>query len=125
MPQDLGEIRLGRLQELQQLQRRAVTIKHAVAKYYNDPVAFAADCIDWQDDGLTSYQNEIINMLSHSRRVAVRGPHGLGKSTIAAITVLWFCLTRDATGTDWKVMTTAGAWRQLILRTPGLTAGGT
>jgi hypothetical protein len=28
--------------------------------------------------------------------------------------VLWFALTRDATGTDWKIVTTAGAWRQLI-----------
>lgn len=30
-----------------------------------------------------------------------------------AITVLWFALTRDARGVDWKVITTASAWRQL------------
>lgn len=27
--------------------------------------------------------------------------------------MLWFALTRDAAGRDWKVVTTAGAWRQL------------
>ena len=27
--------------------------------------------------------------------------------------MLWFALTRDAAGIDWKCVTTAGAWRQL------------
>jgi hypothetical protein len=45
--------------------------------------------------------------------LAVRGPHGLGKTTVNAIAVLWFALTRDAAGIDWKAATTAGAWRQL------------
>lgn len=35
-------------------------------------------------------------------------------STTSAIAVLWFALTRDAVGRDWKCVTTAGAWRQLI-----------
>lgn len=110
----LAEVKLARLQELRTLQRRAAKIKHVVSQYYSDPIAFAADCIDWQGEGLTAYQNEIIDTLSSKRRIAVRGPHGLGKSTIGAITVLWFALTRDATSTDWKIITTAGAWRQLI-----------
>lgn len=110
----LEEMKLVRLQELRLLQRRAAKIKHAVAQYYSNPVAFANDCIDWQGEGLTAYQDEIIDALSTKKRVAVRGPHGLGKSTIGAITVLWFALTRDATATDWKIITTAGAWRQLI-----------
>jgi hypothetical protein len=29
------------------------------------------------------------------------------------VTVLWFALTRDAAGVDWKVATTAGGWHQL------------
>jgi hypothetical protein len=29
------------------------------------------------------------------------------------VTVLWFALTRDAAGVDWKVATTAGSWHQL------------
>lgn len=42
-------------------------------------------------------------------RVAVRGPHGLGKSCLASWVVLWAVLTED----DCKVPTTASAWRQL------------
>ena len=47
------------------------------------------------------------------RRVALRGPHGLGKSYSAAVLLHWFALTRDAMGEDWKVPTLASAWRQL------------
>jgi len=80
--------------------------------YRNDPIAFLHDCFDWREgEGPTAYQEEIIAVLPHKKRVAVRGPHGLGKTTIAAWVVLWFALTRD--GEDWKMPTTAGAWRQL------------
>lgn len=41
----------------------------------------------------------------------MRGPHGLGKTALAAWAVLWFALTRE--GEDWKIITTASAWRQL------------
>lgn len=84
-----------------------------VARYYDDPLGFAADCIDWRGEGLTAYQQEIIGELPNRKREAVRGPHGLGKTTIAAITLLWFALTSDAAGVDWKAVTTAGSWRQL------------
>lgn len=81
-------------------------------KYWNDPAAFAHDCIEWpKDKGLADYQNDALSALPNKRRVSVRGPHGLGKTATAAITILWFSLTRD--GTDWKVVTTASAWRQL------------
>jgi hypothetical protein len=104
-----------RLRYLLDLQRRAAKIKPGVARYYHDPLAFAADCIDFRGDGLTGYQEEVIGGLPQRKRTAVRGPHGLGlgKSAISAITVLWFALTRDASGTDWKVATTAGSWHQL------------
>jgi hypothetical protein len=103
-----------RLRYLLELQRRAAKIKHGIARYYNDPVGFANDCIDWGDsDGLTEYQEEILDGIPRRKRVAVRGPHGLGKSGIAAIAVLWFALTRDAAGVDWKVPATAGSWHQL------------
>lgn len=45
-------------------------------------------------------------------RVSARGPHGLGKSALAAIATHWYALTRD--GHDWKVATTASVWAQLI-----------
>jgi hypothetical protein len=114
-PQSLEAIRLEKLRYLRELQRRAAAVKRGVAIYYDDPVAFINDCVDFRDGpGLTDYQADIIASLPYKKREAVRGPHGLGKSAIAAWTVWWFALTRDATGTDWKIVTTAGAWRQLI-----------
>ena len=108
------EAPLDRLRYLRELQRRAAKIKAGVARYYDDPVAFAHDCINWGDgDGLTFYQEEILGSLPERKRQAVRGPHGLGKSSQSAIAVLWFALTRDAAGVDWKVVTTAGSWHQL------------
>lgn len=35
-------------------------------------------------------------------------------SALSACTIWWFALTRDALMYDWKVVTTASAWRQLI-----------
>lgn len=46
-------------------------------------------------------------------RVAIRGPHGLGKTCMAAWLIHWFALTRD--GYDWKILTTASSWRQLVV----------
>jgi hypothetical protein len=88
-------------------QRRAV-------KYLYDPAGWARDVIDWEgEEGLTAYQSEVMAAIPVQKRVAVRGPHGLGKTTTAAITVLWFATTREAAGYDWKVITTASAWRAL------------
>jgi hypothetical protein len=107
-----------RLRYLLDLQRRAAKIKHGIARYYDDPAGFASDCINWgSGDGLTVYQEEILGALPERKREAVRGPHGLGKSSLSAIAVLWFALTRDAAGVDWKVVTTAGSWHQLTAYT--------
>lgn len=114
-PSTLEELKLERLQYLKQLQQRAASLNQGVEKYFDDPVGFARDCIDWgSEGGLTHYQEDILRLLVEHKRVCARGPHGLGKSTTAAITVLWFAITRDAAGVDWKCVTTAGAWRQLI-----------
>lgn len=90
-------------------------------RYYNDPVTFARECIDWgSGTGLTPYQQEILHALVSKKRgntcrAAVRGPHTLGKTTVAAIAILWFALTRDnlPDKSDWKVVTTASVSRQL------------
>lgn len=83
-------------------------------RYYNDPVLFADQCIAWPAGRmLAPYQREILAAIPTRRRVSVRGPHGLGKSTTSAIAILWFALTREAAMRDWKCVTTAGAWRQL------------
>lgn len=81
-------------------------------KYRADRVAFAHDCVEWSgNEQPTPYQDEIFGALDIHRRVAVRGPHGIGKTAIAALAVLHFALTRDFE--DWKCATTASAWRQL------------
>lgn len=87
-----------------------VTPKGA-ARWLDDPVGFATAAIDGLD--LTAYQRAILAAVPERGRVAVRGPHGLGKTTVNAVAVLWFALSREAAGVDWKVATTAGAWRQL------------
>ncbi|MBC9731147.1 hypothetical protein [Streptomyces sp. TRM68367] len=94
--------------------RRTRRNAHRVTRYMYDPVGWARDCIRWEEDeGLTAYQQDIVGALPRERRVAVRGPHGLGKTGLASITVLWFASTREAAGIDWKVIMTASAWRHL------------
>lgn len=80
--------------------------------YMADPVGWIEAFVRFPAGGhLAEYQREIIGALPTERRVTARGPHALGKSALAALVVLWFATTRD--GLDWKVVTTASAWRQL------------
>lgn len=82
------------------------------AWYRDRPVEFVHDCLAWgEDERPTAYQDELMAALVAHRRVALRGPHGLGKSACVAWIILWHALTRD--GEDWKIPTTASAWRQL------------
>lgn len=81
-------------------------------QYWSDPVAFVHDCFVWRkDEKPTTYQDAIGVDLVEKKRECVRGPHGLGKTADASWLILWFALTRD--GEDWKIPTTASAWRQL------------
>jgi intein/homing endonuclease len=60
---------------------RAGEAKAEVRRYLYDPVGWARDCIDWRAGGcLTAYQQDVLAALPVRRRVAVRGPHGLGKA---------------------------------------------
>jgi hypothetical protein len=93
------------------MDKRSPAYRRFQRRYRYDPVGFARDCIDWRGGNLHAYQADTLNNLVKHKREAVRGPHGLGKSTDAAIAILWFALTRD--GEDWKIPTTASAWRQL------------
>ena len=77
-------------------------------RYRYDPAGFVLDCIQHKE-GPTSYQLEILETLPREKRVAIRGPHGIGKTALASWVVLWGVLTAD----DCKVPTTASAWRQL------------
>lgn len=82
-----------------------------VSRWWNSPVAWADDCLPGVH--LAQYQREVMDSIPVQRRVAVRGPHGLGKSFMASLVVNWFATTRDLMGTDWKIITTASAWRHL------------
>ena len=59
------------------------------------------------------YQTLIMRKLAELRKVSVIGPHGIGKTALDSNLLFWFALTREQRGIDWKVVTTAGAWRQL------------
>ncbi len=103
------DVQVQLLEYLRSLDQPQETFKR---QYRADPVAFAYDCIDWGEHGqLAPYQADILGQLPLQKRVAVRGPHGLGKSCVAAIALIWFSLVFD--GDDWKVPTTASAWQQL------------
>lgn len=107
--------RIAVIEEIQALRgQRDQMAQEKAARYLHDPAAWARDCIDWPEgQHLAPYQAETMHELPRRKRIAKRGPHGLGKSTEMALLVLWFALTRDLAGIDWKVITTASVWRQL------------
>ena len=81
-------------------------------RYMDDPAGFVRDCIRFESsEGMTPYQEEALQELAKGARVCIRSLHTAGKTAMASWVVLWFALTRD--GKDWKVPTTATAWRQL------------
>lgn len=80
--------------------------------YRYDWAAAAHDLFTWKDgESLTEYQDEILDAVPRKKKVCVRGPHGLGKTTMMALAIHIFALTRD--GDDWKAPVTASVWRQL------------
>jgi len=83
--------------------------------YADNPERFVLECFEWpKGKGPTVYQHEVLTELPIRRRIAMRGPHSLGKTALASWVILWFALTRDAMpGGDWKVVSTASVWRQL------------
>lgn len=85
-----------------------------ILSYRHQPAGFVEECIQWKRNRRpTPYQLNNLDLLVEHERLCVRGPHGLGKTTTNAWAILWFALTRDAAGDDWKIPTTASAWRQL------------
>lgn len=81
--------------------------ERTIALYRRDPAAFARDILGI---ALADYQQEVMAAFVEYRRVAVRAPHGAGKTTLSANLVLWAVAVFD----DVKVITTASAWRQLV-----------
>lgn len=93
---------------------RSIAARSRSDAWMHNPARWTKEVIAWPEgQALTAYQGDILDAIPVRRRVAVRGPHGLGKTGVAALTVLWFATTREAAGIDWKVITTASAWRHL------------
>jgi hypothetical protein len=111
----LAAEKLRLLEELRGLRAEADRMSEGLVRYNDDPLGFIDAYVDFGgvSEGLTDYQREIIAALPVKNRVSVRGPHGLGKTAVSSLVVLWFALTREAAGRDWKCVTTAGGWRQL------------
>lgn len=79
--------------------------------YFYRPADFIMDCIDFRGRNPTDYQLEIAEKLPEKKRIAARGPHSGGKTSLASWLVHWFALTRD--GEDWKIPSTATSHNQL------------
>lgn len=82
----------------------------AVLTRYQDEDGIVLFCREVLHAEPTPYQEDILRHFVSERRVAVRGPHGLGKSALASWCVLWILTVFD---TDSKVITTASVHRQL------------
>lgn len=111
----MTDLRLEYLRRLEQLQVGKLDREaRRFERYLYDPAEWARSFVNLgAGGGIAAYQARILDALAEHRRVAVRGPHGLGKSFSASMAVLWFALTREQQGWDWKVIITASAWRQI------------
>ena len=78
----------------------------AVERYAKDAVAFAREVLHMD---LAPYQERALRLLVEKHRVCFRGPHGAGKTSVAAAAILWFISVYE----ECKIPTTASAWRQL------------
>ncbi len=93
-------------EELKLLDQLLWSPARAMERYRADPLAFCREVLKMH---LAPYQEEVLTKLVTHTRCCFRGPHGVGKSTIAAAAILWFIAVHE----ECKVITTASAWRQL------------
>lgn len=92
--------------ELEEMQNLLIVPAQEVIRYKTDPVAFAKEVLKFP---INKYQERILNALLQHKRVCVRGPHGMGKSSILSVLILWFITVHE----ECKIPTTASVWRQL------------
>lgn len=110
---------LAQLQTLADLEAKAATVRaraHAALhqRYAECPSLFIRDHVELPAGRtFAPYQLDALDELAAHYRLALRGPRGMGKTTIAAFAVHWFARTREALGIDWKILTTAGVYRHL------------
>lgn len=106
----------GGLEMLQTLEAAVELARKSTAAvgYLRDPVGWVDRHVSFPPGrALVPYQADAMAELAEQGRLALRGPHGLGKTALASLTVLWFAITRDGAGIQWKVPTLASVGRQL------------
>lgn len=102
----------------EKLELLAMTI-FVLKRRKNDPLAIYRDKyyykpLDWVDAfveiKMPPYMRKTLGLIQDGcRKIAYRGPHGIGKTVLAALIVLW----AGSVSNDCKIPTTAGSWRQL------------
>lgn len=80
---------------------------------FPDPALWVAEYLDLGTRRFASYQLDAIDRIRKHRRVCWRSPHGVGKTTTAALLILIFAQWCEKDQVDWKIVTTASSWRQL------------
>jgi hypothetical protein len=116
---ELARADLARLRLLADLEARATAVRGEASRarheaYARTPSLFCTECIAMPPGrSWAPYQLDTLDALETYKRVAARGPRGMGKTAIASAAVLWFARTREALGLDWKILTTAGVFRHL------------
>ena len=96
--------------ELLNRQKRIV-IRSGWDEYITNPVAWVKDFVEFPEGaGTTDYQDDALIYLEKDHRLTMRGPHGLGKTFVAALAILWFLSTRPW---DTKIPCMASSWRQV------------
>ena len=70
-------------------------------------------CRGFTEFNLTGYQEKSLAAVVEHGRLAVRGPHGMGKSHLDAAIFWWFSQTAERVARSWIIPTTASANRQL------------
>lgn len=105
----------------------------AVSQYYHDPLGFVMFAFDWGQgslqgiDGLDAWQRDVLTTLGEQTRLrnfngidavdpvqmAVASGHGVGKSALTAMIILWIMSTRP----NCKGVVTANTGEQLKTKT--------
>ncbi|HWR07112.1 AAA family ATPase [Sporomusa sp.] len=76
--------------------------------YYNDPIGFAEDVLDFYPD---DKQKEIMLSVRDNKRTSVRSGQGVGKTATVACIIIWYMLFRDTA----KIIATAPTRQQLSI----------
>lgn len=81
-------------------------IMNLIDLYWDDPVAFAEDMLDFYPD---DWQKQVLMDLGSSPKVSVRSGQGVGKTGLESVAVIWYLCCRP----NPKVICTAPTMQQL------------